>query len=824
MALQDFFVWGEGGSKKTPEQLDRERRLAQAMIASGVDMSPVGHWTQGAARMANALVGNIKQARADKAERAGIEGAAKKFGSLDLANLLGGGAAYPASVAAGGSPTSAAATGTVPQGKFNFGENADALRNGIVETAQAIGADPVDLATAISYETAGTFDPTKAGPRTQYGQHRGLIQFGEPQAEKYGVDWNNPLASQLGSNGAVANYFRSSGFKPGMSGLDLYSTINAGSPGRYSASDANNGGAPGDVRHKWENQMAGHRQKALALLGGGASAAPVQVASNDPSIGLANAVQRLPSQPVDMAGAAQTMPDRLGIPAGVTMASAAQPMGGATIRAGDYDPALHRGNAPADGAYASIDSYTRPTVPAPSEAEALFGPNADVSEADIAFARQATGGNAAAGAIDQIAPRDMAAVPTPSAAQPQAAGPSAELLRQNDIAFGGALAPQGSGPVQVADASGYFPAAPSADRAPIMGSYAAPVAQRQGGGNIAQLLEAASDPWMNESQRGIIGMALQRELQKNDPMRALQAAKTQAELDALRNPKPIEVNGRLVDPRTYRTIADFSDPKTAVVGDSVINTQNGTTIYQGQPKPTSTMQEYGAYAADERAAGRIPLGRLEYEQSLKKAGANQTNVNVGDGEGKDFYKKLDEKGADMFGTLLEDGTNARSTLMRIDRLDQLLQSVPTGGVANFKQIAANYGLRLGDDVDNIQAAQALINQIVPQQRPAGSGPMSDADLELFKQSVPRIINSPGGNKIIIDTMRGIAQYTAAQGDIAARVANREIKPDEGRKLLAQLPNPLAAKTPTKINSREEFNALPSGAEFIAPDGSVRRKP
>ena len=52
-----------------------------------------------------------------------------------------------------------------------------------------------------------------------------------------------------------------------MSGLDLYSTINAGAPGRYSASDANNGGAPGDVRDKWENQMGAHRAKALALLG-----------------------------------------------------------------------------------------------------------------------------------------------------------------------------------------------------------------------------------------------------------------------------------------------------------------------------------------------------------------------------------------------------------------------------------------------------------------------------------------------------------------------------------------------------------------------------
>lgn len=154
------------------------------------------------------------------------------------------------------------------------------LRQGIFETARAIGADPLDLATAISYETAGTFDAMKRGPRTQWGQHRGYIQFGEPQARQFGVDWNDPINSQLGANGAIAKYFRASGFKPGMSGLDLYSTINAGAPGKYGASDANNGGAPGDVRDKWERQMGGHRQKAAALLGDMVGGAPTQTVAS----------------------------------------------------------------------------------------------------------------------------------------------------------------------------------------------------------------------------------------------------------------------------------------------------------------------------------------------------------------------------------------------------------------------------------------------------------------------------------------------------------------------------------------------------------------
>ena len=124
------------------------------------------------------------------------------------------------------------------------------MRTGIIETAAALGMDPVDLATIISYETAGTFDPTKGGPTTQWGQHHGLIQFGEPQAKEYGVDWNDPLGSQLGPNGAVAKYFLSNGWEPGMGMADAYSIVNAGGPGRYNASDANNGGAPGTVADK----------------------------------------------------------------------------------------------------------------------------------------------------------------------------------------------------------------------------------------------------------------------------------------------------------------------------------------------------------------------------------------------------------------------------------------------------------------------------------------------------------------------------------------------------------------------------------------------
>ncbi len=141
------------------------------------------------------------------------------------------------------------------------------LAEAIKAEAQRIGANPADLATVMSYETGGTFDVWKKGPTTQWGVHRGLIQMGEPEQLKYNYHKDMPVEDAVA---ASANYLVDRGFKPGMGLLEMYSAINAGSIGEkyYNRSDANNGGAPGTVRDKVNNQMEGHKAKAVALLNG----------------------------------------------------------------------------------------------------------------------------------------------------------------------------------------------------------------------------------------------------------------------------------------------------------------------------------------------------------------------------------------------------------------------------------------------------------------------------------------------------------------------------------------------------------------------------
>jgi hypothetical protein len=134
-------------------------------------------------------------------------------------------------------------------------DKADLIR----AAAAQIGANPVDYATAISYETGGTFSTKIKGGKN--GDYQGIIQFGPAERAKYGVHGGQTFAEQLQS---ANSYFQDRGFKPGMGMLDLYSTINAGSPGHYNASDG-----PGNtVRSHVEKMLAsGHRARAEALLG-----------------------------------------------------------------------------------------------------------------------------------------------------------------------------------------------------------------------------------------------------------------------------------------------------------------------------------------------------------------------------------------------------------------------------------------------------------------------------------------------------------------------------------------------------------------------------
>jgi hypothetical protein len=99
--------------------------------------------------------------------------------------------------------------------------------------AQTKGYNADDLLKAIQYESSGR--PTVWGGKG--GDYFGLIQFGPNERKAYGIDTAHPNArNQIDG---MFRFLGDRGYRPDMGMLDLYSTINAGSPGHYKASDGN---------------------------------------------------------------------------------------------------------------------------------------------------------------------------------------------------------------------------------------------------------------------------------------------------------------------------------------------------------------------------------------------------------------------------------------------------------------------------------------------------------------------------------------------------------------------------------------------------------
>lgn len=136
--------------------------------------------------------------------------------------------------------------------------------------AKTAGYNPDDLLKVINYESSGR--PNAWGGKG--GNYYGLIQFGPNERKQFGVDTKNPSATN--QIDATMKYLAARGFKPGMGLMDLYSTINAGSPGHYSASDGNGTVASHVARMNGETP-AGSYALSYAPQGAAEPAAPTSI-------------------------------------------------------------------------------------------------------------------------------------------------------------------------------------------------------------------------------------------------------------------------------------------------------------------------------------------------------------------------------------------------------------------------------------------------------------------------------------------------------------------------------------------------------------------
>ncbi|KAB2725418.1 transglycosylase SLT domain-containing protein [Brucella intermedia] len=533
------FIFGANQEAKTPEELAKRRAVQDSLAKAILGRAPqnVG---EGLSQMGQALAYRIMANKNNAAEKAGRESADQAFGGIDFSSLFGGGAAYPSAVADGASPTSGAATGTAAP----FAGN---VQSAIAEAATRHGVDPEAMSVIAQIESNG--NPNAKNPSSSAG---GLFQFIDSTAKQYGLE-NKFDPMQAADAGArlmkdnAAYLGKVLGRSPNTGELYLAHQQGAGGAAKL-LSNPNaraadivgadavrlNGGNPnmtaGDFANIWMSKAS--------KLAGNKQPQGVQVASLDPSIGLGQ-------------------------------------QGGATIRAGDYGPSSSAGNAPADGARATFggpqltydDKGLRFVDEGAQRVSVQSAPA--IAPYDFTGNPQLSAGAGMPFQGGQPQPQQMASVQPQQQTDPKAAIRDA-LLRQNDMMLGGALAPQGQAPQQIADASGAFPPAPTGQ----------PFAGQQGGdargAMVQKLMQAAQNPWLNDNQRAMVNALLQKQMEQGDPMRQLQMQKLQQ--DIARGGQTSDWSklddNRLFNQRTGE-IRDLPTNPNAPSGDLGLNPQYG---------------------------------------------------------------------------------------------------------------------------------------------------------------------------------------------------------------------------------------------------------
>ncbi|MGB3830892.1 MAG: hypothetical protein WA975_03400 [Mesorhizobium sp.] len=190
-------------------------------------------------------------------------------------------------------------------------------------------------------------------------------------------------------------------------------------------------------------------------------------------------------------------------------------------------------------------------------------------------------------------------------------------------------------------------------------------------------------------------------------------------------------------------------------------------------------------------AGLQP-GTKEYNDFMVAGGRGPlVSVNTGNNNSK-FVEKSDEAAAARLNDIVVAGQTAPQTMADMQQLIDLGAQIGTGKDAQIKAFLGPYAQAIGIDIDNLgemQAYEAITSRLAPQMRAAGSGSSSDRDVSMFLQSLPNLRNTQGGNEIIANTMKAVAQNKINAADIASKAQRGEISWQDADKQIRELPNP-----------------------------------
>lgn len=252
-------------------------------------------------------------------------------------------------------------------------------------------------------------------------------------------------------------------------------------------------------------------------------------------------------------------------------------------------------------------------------------------------------------------------------------------------------------------------------------------------------------------------------------------------------------DARQAELQQQAAIANREDEQTFTAGENELNRQAAA----------AKADNWRTLTPDEVKAGGLDPNKT-YQQDktsgkISPIGAEGTTVNVGAGE-TESQKKAGAAVVDYYDQWAKEGRASVGASQKLSALKGQLANFQPGTAAGVKAwIMDNFGVEVGEDADAVQTARALINSLAPGMRVEGSGSMSNFDVQLLLDSLPRIMGTPEGNARIVDYMQRMADFKQKAGAIANRALRETMKGgpeaatafDRADAEIAALPDPFA---------------------------------
>lgn len=195
--------------------------------------------------------------------------------------------------------------------------------------------------------------------------------------------------------------------------------------------------------------------------------------------------------------------------------------------------------------------------------------------------------------------------------------------------------------------------------------------------------------------------------------------------------------------------------------------------------------------------------------------AGKTEVNIDQKGESEFEKEMSKGQAKRWNGYIAEGQAAERKLVDINTMREIHRRIGSqGAAANIKEAIGPYAEALGINIgglSDIQAYSQVIQRLAPQQRAEGSGSTSDIEFKGFLKSLPTLSQNPAAREVGLNTMEALARDEMARGEIASRLATKEITRKDAERQLRALPDPMEGFVAWRKSNPEVYGQALKGA-------------